>query len=343
MKVSIAGASGYAGGELLRLLLGHPHVEIAQATSETYAGKPVTSVHPNLRKRTSLKFCRLDELEPCDVLFVALPHGEVAPRIHRLLELAPRVIDLSADFRLRNPAEYPRWYGFDHPCPDLIRRFVYGIPELHREELKGATHVAVAGCMASAAILALAPLFRQGLVEPRVVIEGKFGSSAGGNHPSVASHHPERSQVVRTYAPTGHRHTAEIAQELSFHGTPEVHVTATSVDMVRGVMVTCHVFLKEDLSEKDIWQVYRSAYGAEPFVRLVAEKHGVYRFPDPKILAGSNYCDIGFQRDPFSRRLVVMSAIDNLVKGAAGNAVQCFNIMFGFPETCALDFPGLHP
>ncbi|MGB9867589.1 MAG: N-acetyl-gamma-glutamyl-phosphate reductase [Bacillota bacterium] len=343
MKVSIAGASGYVGGELLRILLGHPGVEVFQVTSQSHAGKPVTSVHPNLRKRTSLRFCRLEDLEPCDALFVALPHGEVAPRVDWLLGLAPRLIDMSADFRLRNPDDYPRWYGFQHPCPKLLGSFVYGIPELHREELKGASRVAVAGCMAGAAILAVAPLFRQGLVDPMVIVEGKFGSSAGGNQPSTGSHHSERSHVTRTYAPTGHRHTAEIVQELSFDLVPQVHVTASSVDMVRGVMVTCHIFLRQELGDRDIWELYRCAYGAEPFVRLVAERYGVHRFPDPKVLAGSNFCDIGFQKDPFSRRLVVMSAIDNLVKGAAGNAVQCFNIMFGYPETWGLEFPGLHP
>lgn len=343
MKVSIVGGSGYVGGELLRLLLGHPAVEIWQVTSESRAGKPVTSVHPNLRRRTDLKFCRLADLEPCDALFIALPHGEVAPRIETFLALAPRVIDLSADFRLRDAAAYPVWYGFTHPHPELLGRFAYGIPELHRADIKEASWVAGAGCLATATILALAPLFKEDLVEPRVIVEGKFGSSAGGSHPSPASHHPERSQVVRSYAPTGHRHTAEIAQELAFHGPVEVNLSATSVELVRGILTTCHAFLKEDLSTKDIWQVYRRAYGGEPFIRLVSERHGVYKYPEPKILAGTNYCDIGFERDPHSRRLVVMAAIDNLVKGAAGQAVQCFNILAGYPETCALDFPGLHP
>lgn len=343
MKVSIVGGSGYVGGELLRLLLGHPEVEIHQVTSEARAGKPVTTVHPNLRRRTALKFCRLADLKPCDVLFVALPHGAVAPRAQDLFALAPRVIDLSADFRLKDAAAYPVWYGFTHPHPELLSRFVYGLPELHRAALKEALWVAGPGCLATATILALAPLFQADLVEPRVVIEGKFGSSAGGSHPSPASHHPERSQVVRSYAPTGHRHTAEIAQELAFHGPVEVNLSATSVDLVRGILSTCHVFLKEDRSEKDIWQVYRAAYGTEPFIRLVSERHGVYKYPEPKILAGTNYCDIGFERDPHSRRLVVLAAIDNLVKGAAGQAVQCFNVMAGYPETCGLEFPGLHP
>lgn len=343
MKVAIAGASGYVGGELLRILLSHPEVEVVQVTSESQAKKPVTRVHPNLRKRTTLKFSRLADLKPCDALFLALPHNKTASLMPGLKQLAPLIFDLSADFRLKNIADYQKWYGYTHPHPELLTDFVYGIPELHREQIKTASYVAGAGCLATATILALAPLFQNNVVEPMVIVEGKFGSSAGGNHPSLASHHPERSQVVRTYAPTGHRHTAEVVQELSFHQVPQVHLTATSVELIRGILATCHVFLTQDLSDKDIWQIYRASYGPEPFIRLVSERQGIYRYPEPKLIAGTNYCDIGFERDPNSNRLVIMSAIDNLVKGAAGNAVQAFNIRMGWPETTGLEFCGLHP
>lgn len=344
LSVSIAGASGYAGGELIRLLLGHPGVRISQATSERHAGRSVARVHPNLRRFTDLSFSTLGELKACDVLFVALPHGESAARMERLRQLAPRIVDLSADFRLRDPGAYRLWYGREHPHPSILAEFVYGVPELHRDRLRGARLASGAGCNATATILALYPLFKNGLVAPdRTVVEVKAGSSEGGNEASPASHHPERSGCVRSFAPTRHRHTAEILQELSFGREIEVHLSVTSIEMVRGVLATCHVFLTEDLDEKQIWQLYRRTYGDEPFVRIVKERDGIHRYPEPKLLAGTNLCDIGFERDPGSRRLVVISAIDNLMKGAAGQAVQAFNLMLGFEERTALEFPGLHP
>lgn len=348
LGVSILGGSGYAGGELLRLLLGHPHVEVVQVTSRRYAGKYVHMVHPNLRRRTALQFVPLEEVKPCDLLFMALPHGESSKHGERLLQLAPRVIDLSADYRLRDASEYPKWYGWDHPAPGVLDKFVYGLPELHRSSIAASCWVAGTGCLATAAILGLAPLFAEGLVRlDPVVIEGKFGSSAGGAEPSASSHHPERASVIRTYEAVGHRHTAEITQELSYVNggkTPQVHLTATAVDAVRGVQACCHVFLAEpSTTEQDVWKVYRRAYAQEPFVRIVKERHGVHRMPDPKVLSGSNYCDIGFARDPYSDRLVVISAVDNLMKGSAGNGVQAMNIMMGWPEEQGLDFAGLHP
>lgn len=343
MDVSIVGASGYAGGELLRLLLDHPHVRVRQATSEHYAGQPVYFVHPNLRGRTDLRFSRLADLTPCDVLFIALPHGLVAPRIEEFASVAERLIDLSADFRLRDPADYPRWYGWEHPAPQWLPRFVYGLPELHREELRTARYVSGVGCNATVVNLALWPLYRAGVVE-RAVVEVKVGSSEGGAEPTPASHHPERSQAVRSYAPAGHRHLAELIQELTVdRRSPEIYLSITSVDLVRGALATAHCFLNDDLPEREIWQLYRQSYEGEPFIRLVKTAKGVYRYPEPKILAGSNYCDIGFAREPGTRRLVVIAAIDNLMKGAAGTAVQAMNLTCGFPETTGLEFPGLHP
>lgn len=339
IAASIAGASGYSGGELLRLLLGHPDFEVSQATSERHAGRFVHGVHPNLRGLTRLKFSSLAELAPCDVLFLCLPHGETAERIDDFLRLAPRLIDLSADFRLRDPADYDTWYGRAHPCPDLLPEFVYGIPELHRERLRDARWVAGAGCNATATILALAPLCARGGVDS-VVIEVKAGSSEGGAAASLATHHPERSGSVRSYRPTGHRHVAEMRQELA---AGELHFSATSIEMVRGILATCHVFLTQAPEEKALWKIYRDAYRDEPFVRIVKERSGIHRYPEPKLLAGTNYCDIGFERDPHSNRVVVMSAIDNLMKGAAGQALQACNLMHGLPETQGLDFAGLHP
>jgi N-acetyl-gamma-glutamyl-phosphate/LysW-gamma-L-alpha-aminoadipyl-6-phosphate reductase len=216
---------------------------------------------------------------------------------------------------------------------------------LHRDTIATATLVTGAGCLATTAILGLYPLARAGLLTPTMpmVIEAKVGSSAAGNTPGLASHHPERQGAVRSFEPTGHRHTAEIIQELSGAGPLTVHFSATAVEMVRGVLVTAHVFPPQPVTEKEVWGIYREAYKSEPFLRIVKERHGVYRYPEPKILAGSNLCDVGFEVDPQSGRLVVLSALDNLVKGGAGNGVQAMNCMLGLEETTGLQFPGLHP
>ncbi len=339
IRVSVAGASGYAGGELLRVLLFHPGVEVRQATSERLAGRFVHRAHPNLRGVTRLKFSSASDLEPCDVLFLCLPHGQSMTRIDEFRALAPRIVDLSADFRLRDPDAYRRWYGREHARPDLLGAFVYGIPELHRTALADAALVAGAGCNATATILALHPFFRRGLASSAVV-EVKAGSSEAGHGSSDASHHPERSGAVRSYKPSGHRHLAEMAQEL---GAARVHFSATSIEMVRGILATCHVFLDDDVPEKEVWKILREDYADEPFIRIVKERTGIHRYPDPKLLAGANTCDIGFERDADANRLVVLSAIDNLMKGAAGQAVQAFNVMHGLDETAGLEFPGLHP
>jgi LysW-gamma-L-alpha-aminoadipyl-6-phosphate/LysW-L-glutamyl-5-phosphate reductase len=339
IRASIVGGSGYVGGELLRLLLGHVQVEVAQVTSQRFAGKFVHGVHPNLRGGTSLKFCAVEDLQSCDVLFLALPHGSAAEQIEHFAGLAARIVDLSADFRLRDPALYEEWYGRSHPNPQWLDKFVYGLPELYRDEIAGANYVSGVGCNATAVNLALYPLAQQNLIE-RVVIEVKVGSSEGGNSFSAASHHPERSGAVRSFAPTGHRHQAEMRQVL---GECELHFSATAVELVRGVLSTAHVFLRENLAEKEVWKLYRAAYGQERFIRLVKDSKGIFRYPEPKILAGSNFCDIGFEKDERSNRLVVISAIDNLMKGAAGTAVQAMNLMCGFPEDEALGFTGLHP
>ncbi|MCL4836291.1 MAG: N-acetyl-gamma-glutamyl-phosphate reductase, partial [Caldilineaceae bacterium] len=239
IRVSILGASGYAGGELLRLLLDHPQVEVAQATSERNAGNFVYFTHPNLRGRTRLQFVSASELEPCDVLVTGLPHGGAMGRIDEFAALAERVIDLSADFRLRNPDDYVRWYGKAHANPAWLDKFVYGLPELHREKIRDARYVSGVGCNATATNLAIWPLFAAGLVDDSrdVICELKVGSSEGGNSSNDSTHHPERSGVMRSFAPTGHRHTAEVLQAIRPTGsTANVHLSATAVDNVRGVL-----------------------------------------------------------------------------------------------------------
>ena len=345
-RVSILGASGYAGGELLRLLLDHPHVEVAQATSERNAGNFVHFTHPNLRGRTKLQFVSASELEPCDILVTGLPHGGAMERIDEFAALAERVIDLSADFRLRNPDDYVRWYGKAHTNPAWLDKFVYGLPELHREAIRGTKYVSGVGCNATATVLAIWPLFAAGLVDDSrdLICELKVGSSEGGNSSNDSTHHPERAGVMRSFAPTGHRHTAEVLQAIRATGSAaNVHLSATAVDNVRGVLATAHVFVKEGVTERDLWKAYRQAYRDEPFVRLVKERTGIYRYPEPKILSGSNYADVGFELDESTRRVVAISAIDNLMKGAAGSAVQCMNLMMGWDETTGLGFAGLHP
>jgi N-acetyl-gamma-glutamyl-phosphate/LysW-gamma-L-alpha-aminoadipyl-6-phosphate reductase len=343
IRASIAGASGYAGGELLRLLLAHPQVEVGQITSERNAGQYAYFVHPNLRGHSALRFTRLADLEPCDLLFLAMPHGQAMGRIETFAGLADRIVDLSADFRLRNPADYPRWYGEKHAGPEWLERFVYGLPELYRDRLLGARFASGTGCNATVTLLALWPLYRRNLVRESVV-EVKVGSSEGGNSPSEAGHHPERAGVIRTYAPVGHRHVAELIQELGLDpAQPRLHFSVTSVGTVRGALATCHCLLREELDERAAWALYREDYGDEPFMRLVRSKRGIHRYPEPKILCGSNYCDVGFEADPGQGRLVVIAGIDNLMKGAAGNAVQAMNVMYGFAETLGLEFPGLHP
>jgi N-acetyl-gamma-glutamyl-phosphate/LysW-gamma-L-alpha-aminoadipyl-6-phosphate reductase len=346
VTVSVIGGSGYAGGELVRLLLGHPEVELKQVTSERQAGKFLRTMHPNLRKVSDLKFVPSADLEPCDVLFLALPHGVSMGKLPEVRHIAPIIIDLSSDFRLNNPDDYPTWYSHEHDDLDALGKFVYGMPELHREEIRTADWIASPGCMSTTGIIGLYPLFQADVVDPNipVVIEAKTGSSGSGGSPGLASHHPERAGVVRSFKPTGHRHTAEIVQECTFDGrVPTIAFSATSTDAVRGILATSHVYLKEPLADKDLWKIYRKAYANEPFMRIVKENTGIHRYPEPKILSGSNYGDVGWERDPHSNRVVVLAATDNLMKGASGQALQAFNIRMGFEETLGLEFPGLHP
>jgi LysW-gamma-L-alpha-aminoadipyl-6-phosphate/LysW-L-glutamyl-5-phosphate reductase len=346
IRASVVGGAGYAGGEVLRILAGHPEVEIAQVTSERLVGKSVAATHPPLRGRTDLRFSSRQTLRSVEVVFSALSHGESSQAIAQLRDAAPVCIDLGADFRLRNPTDYPRWYGWTHPAPELLGGAVYGLAELHRAEIADASLIAAGGCLATASILGLAPLACAGVLDAviPIVVEAKVGSSAGGAQPGEATHHAHRSGELRSYAPTGHRHTPEIAQELRLGvDAPELAFSATGVEAVRGVLITAHAFLSSELDDRDLWQLYRSRYAPEPFVRIVKSRTGLHRSPNPKLLAGTNYCDVSFERDPHSRRVVVTAALDNLVKGAAGQAVQGFNVRHGFPETLGLEFGGLYP
>ena len=342
ISVSIIGGSGYGGGELLRLLLGHPNVEIKQATSRSHLGEYVYQVHPNLRKQTQLKFSDPASLEPVDILFLAQPHGQAQHHIEEYTKLASKIIDLAADFRLRDAAFYKEWYGEDHAAPEWLSKFVYGLPELHREELKTASYVSGVGCNATASNLALLPLVKADLLDlsSPVIIEIKVGSSEGGAEGNSGSLHAERANVIRTFSAFGHRHTAEVIQEMD---VKDVSLTMTAVDLVRGVLATAHAKVKQGVANKDLWKAYRAVANENPFVRVVKEQRGIYRVPEPKILAGSNYADLGFELDESMGHIVAMCAIDNLMKGASGSAVQCMNLMMGWEETLGLEFFGLHP
>ena len=338
LTAAVVGGSGFTGGELLRLLAGHPGFEVVQATSRSYDRKTVGSVHPNLRE-LDLRFTDPADLESVDVLFAATPHGVSMGRIDEFFDAADTVVDLSADFRLNTVEAYEEWYD-GHDAPEYLDRSVYALPELSRDQLPGADLIASGGCNAAATILGLKPLVDAGLLgdDDRVVVDVKVGSSEGGAGGGAASSHPERSGVVRPYAPTGHRHEAEIEAFLGL----DVAFTVHAVDMVRGASATGHVF-PEPVSKGDLWSAYRDAYEEEPFVRLVAGGSGVYRYPEPKAVAGTNHAEIGFELDPGNGRVVTFSAIDNMMKGSAGQAVHAANVAFGFDETAGLEFGGLHP
>jgi len=349
VRVGIIGGSGYVGGELLRLLLSHPQVEVTTVTSRKYAGEFVFGVHPNLRGLTQLKFLPLDLphiKKNCDLVFTATPHGSSVNLVPKLLEMGLKVIDMSADFRLKNPGDYVKWYGWEHAHPELLKEAVYGLTELHRQEMKNARLIACPGCMAIATILGLAPLVRAEVIEKdRVVVDAKIGSSGAGSAPSLASHHAERFGGVRPYKPVGHRHIAEIEQELNLLTNKPITISFSThaVNMVRGILSTIHVFLTKSLTDKEVWKIYRSHYQGEPFVRLVRYQKGLYRLPDPKVVMGTNFCDIGFELDSHINRLVILSAIDNVMKGAAGQGVQCLNIVLGVDEKTGLESMGFHP
>jgi len=348
MRVGIIGGSGYAGGELLRLLLRHPQAEVTTVTSQRYAGEYLYTIHPNLRGHTQLKFTPVNNeeiAERCDVVFMATPHGTSKEIVPDLLARGLQVIDLSADFRLKDPSDYFKWYGWGHPHPELLDKAVYGIPELHRKEMRDASLVACAGCMAGASILSLAPVVKADFVDPdKISIDAKIGSSGGGSEPTPASHHTERFGGVRPYQVVGHRHIAEIEQELTAQAGAPIHVgfTPHALDIARGVLITAQLWLRRKVEGSEVWKAYRDMYGDEYFIHLVKYKKGLYQLPDPRVVVGTNYVDVGFELDGHVPRLVVFGAIDNIVKGAAGQGVQCWNAVNGWDEKLGLDLIGTH-
>ncbi|MGW0034303.1 N-acetyl-gamma-glutamyl-phosphate reductase [Streptomyces sp. NPDC003314] len=338
MRASILGGTGYVGGELARLLLGHPVFDLVQATSRRHTGKPLHTAHPNLRGTGDLTFTDPARPERVDVLFSALPHGEFAARLDELSGRADLLVDLSPDFRLHDPEAVRRHYGAGSTARAAgAPAFVPGLPELYRDRLRTADRIAVPGCMATAAVLALRPLADAALVDGDVLVDARTGSSGSGNTPRPAGHHPERASALRVYGPVGHRHEPEITQ----HTGVRARMTVTAVPAVRGVQVVAQVRPGRAVTRAEVWDAYRKAYADEPFVRFVAQRQGLHRLPEPRTLLGSNHCDLGFDLD--DDRIVAVAALDNLVKGAAGGAVQSANLATGLPERSGLEFPGLHP
>ena len=352
VKVGVIGASGYVGGETLRLLISHPSVEIGAVTSRQHVGEYLHRVHPSLKGFTDIVFSELDYdrlSDKCDLVFTAVPHGTATEIVKALYDRGVKVIDLSADYRLHDPADYDKWYGWEHPHPDYLPKSVFGVPELHREQIRGAQLVSCPGCMAVTSMLALAPLVREGVIShDHIVVDSKIGSSGAGS--GAGTSHAMRASVIRPYKPAKHRHTGEIEQELSEIAGKKVRVSMSphAVDVVRGILCTNHSFIDgaaegKSVDEKGIWKIYRAAYGEERFVRLIRDKKGLYKFPDPKFVVGSNFCDIGFDIDEDNNRLISLSASDNLMKGAAGSAVQNMNVMAGFDEDAGLGYTPLTP
>jgi N-acetyl-gamma-glutamyl-phosphate/LysW-gamma-L-alpha-aminoadipyl-6-phosphate reductase len=336
MRAAVLGGAGYVGGELVRLLLHHPKIDLVQVTSRRLAGRPVHAAHPHLRHVRGLVFTAPGPLERVDVLFCALPSGEVVRRVADLAQRTDLLVDLGPDFRLRDDATHARLYG---PRPVGVVPFTPGLPELYRDRLRDTDRISVPGCMATAAILALHPLAAAGLVEGDVLVDARTGSSGSGAVPGPASHHPVRSGAMRVYGPAGHRHEPEIEQACD----AGVRMTVTAIPRVRGIQVLAHVRPSRGLSRPGLLGVYRERYADEPFVRLVGDRAGVHRLPDPKVVTGANFCDIGVAADEDGRRTVVVAALDNLVKGAAGNAVQSANVAMGIEESAGLEFSGLYP
>lgn len=345
IKVGILGASGYTGIELTRLLLRHPEVEIVVLTSEKYAHKEVGSVFPSLRGWVNLSYQPLvpeEAAESCDLIFVALPHGTAMNVVPSLIRAGKKVVDLSADFRLKASVAYQEWYKHLHACPDLLEEAVYGLPELNRSAIASSSLVANPGCYPTGVILALAPLIAKGLVEEDFLIaDCKSGISGAGRQADISYQYCERSEGLKAYQLAVHRHIPEIEQELSSLAARPVTLSFTPhlAPMARGILSTVYARPCPGVGSQEIGEVFEEFYGKEPFIRILNDGS----VPDTRHVLASNCCDIGFKVDQRTGWVIVISALDNLVKGASGQAIQNMNLMNGFPEQMGLDGPPVFP
>ncbi|MBI1910676.1 MAG: N-acetyl-gamma-glutamyl-phosphate reductase [Deltaproteobacteria bacterium] len=342
LNVAIVGGSGYTGFELLRILTQHPTAKVVEATSRQYKGKPVSEVFPSLKGYyDDLIFSEPEDFKrlSVDVVFSALPHGASQEVVPALLEADNRVIDLSADFRLHSLETYKTWYG-EHKADFLLPEAVYGLPELHRAAIKDAHLVANPGCYPTSAILALSPLLRAGLADKEsIIVDSKSGVSGAGRGANIDTSYVEVSSGFKAYKIGSHRHTPEIEQELTGVAGSDINITFTPhlIPVSRGILTTTYAKLTKSVSAKEVYELYRETYRSEPFVRVLPEG----TFPNISNVRGSNYCDIGIFTDEKRKQVIAVSAIDNLVKGASGQAVQNMNIMFWLKEDMALSAPPL--
>ena len=329
VKAAVAGANGYAGMTLVNLLVRHPGVELTQLTSRSFAGQPYSAVFPLLDLEGT--FRAEPEIDGIDVVFSCLPHNVGASKAQAWLAGGARVIDMSADFRLKDAAQYPVWYKQEHPAPALLGKAVLGLPELHERELKDAELIAVPGCYSTAAILALAPAVAAGVVGSDIVVDAKSGVSGAGRSPRIETHFSEINESIGAYAINGHRHLPEVTQELTALSANGLRVTFVPhlVPMTRGILVTCYFDLKGSVAE--LHETYAEFYAGQPFTKVLSQS------PTTKLASHSNLFLVNVAAQ--GRKAVVTGALDNLVKGASGQGVECFNIAFGFDRKTALEMP----
>lgn len=345
MNAAIVGASGYAGGELLRLLLKHPDVTVQTIVSETYAGQPVRAAFPGMRQAAGKSFVSYgdgSEVADNDVIFLAQENGKAMQTVPGLLEKGKKVVDLSADYRLKSAEDFEYWYKIPHASPGLLETAVYGLPELKADSIRRASLIANPGCYPTASILGLAPLLQHRLIDTNtLLIDAKSGvSGAGRSKYSAEYHYPERNDSFGAYKIAGtHRHTPEIEQALSGIAEQQIRLTFTPhlVPMSRGIMATCYAVLADTKSTQELQELYRDFYKDAPFIGLPES------LPETKHVSGSNACHIGIAVDNRTNRVTVLSVIDNLIKGAAGQAIQNMNLMCGFEETAGLEDGGMWP
>lgn len=341
LKIGIVGGTGYTGVELLRLLADHPETRVEVITSRSNAGTPVADVFPNLRGKFDIQFSEPDveSYQNCDLVFFATPNGVAMGQAKALLDKGIKLIDLAADFRIQDIETWEKWYGEAHACPSLVEQAVYGLPELNRDAIKTASLVANPGCYPTSVILALLPLLKNGLIEPSSIIaDCKSGVSGAGRNANVATTYSELSESVKAYAVTGHRHLPEIRQILqSINNKAELVFIPHLMPMIRGLHAT--VYADANNSDTNIQQVFENFYRDEPFVDVMpAGSH-----PETRSVKGANHCRIAVHYLDTSKKYVVLAVIDNLVKGAAGQAIQNMNLMFGLNETTGLNAPGMMP
>lgn len=334
-RVGIIGGNGYTGSELSRILCRHPDVELAALTSRSNAGVKVSKVNAFLKGYTDIEFTeKISDTKDLDFVMVATPRGVAMNEVPALMEQGIKCIDLSGDYRLKDPAEYEKWYGTAHTDAEGLKKAVFGLPELFRDEIKGADLVANPGCYATSAILAIAPLMKSGLVYSDVFVDGKSGTSGAGMKPSERLHHPTCGESVIPYSVATHRHQPEIDMAVGMYSGQETDVMFVPhlIPIVRGIISSCYFRMKKEASQEDVDAVYEKAYGAERFVDYVPE-------PSIRAVVGSNHAQVGAKA--FGGRIVSFGVIDNLMKGASGQAVQNMNLMLGLDEAAGLDFPGL--